>query len=85
MKTIIGCILLVFFVLFMGRTEISFSPFYIRMPGWQNVVGWLLLLIGIGFLCNEARQNGYDKGLQDVYDMMEEVSKDYLKGKEEPK
>jgi hypothetical protein len=85
MKTIIGCILLVFFVLFMGRTEISFSPFYIRMTGWQNVVGWLLLLIGIGFLCNEARQNGYDKGLQDVYDMMEEVNKDYLKGKEESK
>ena len=83
MKTIIGCILLVIFVLFMGRTEISFSPFYIRMPGWQNVVGWLLLLIGIGFLCNDARQNGYDKGLQDVYDMMEDVNKDYLKGKEE--
>lgn len=83
MKTIIGCTLLVLFVLFMGRTEISFSPFYIRMPGWQNVVGWLLLLIGIGFLCNEARQNGYDKGLQDVYDMMEDVNKDYLKGKEE--
>lgn len=83
MKTIIGCTLLVLFVLFMGRTEISFSPFYIRMPGWQNVVGWLLLLIGIGFLCNEARQNGYNKGLQDVYDMMEEVNKDYSKGKEE--
>ena len=83
MKTIIGCILIVIFVLFMGRTEMSFSPFYIRMPGWQNVVGWLLLLIGIGFLCNEARQNGYDKGLQDVYDMMEDVNKDYSKGKEE--
>ena len=85
MKTIIGCTLLVLFVLFMGRTEISFSPFYIRIPGWQNVVGWLLLLIGIGFLCNEARQNGYDKGLQDVYDMMEEVNKDYSKGKKETK
>ena len=85
MKTIIGCTLLVLFVLFMGRTEISFSPFYIRIPGWQNVVGWLLLLIGIGFLCNEARQNGYDKGLQDVYAMMEEVNKDYLKGKEDSK
>ena len=83
MKVIIGCAVFVLFVLFMGRAEISFSPFYIRMPGWQNVVGWLLLLIGIGFLCNEARQNGYDKGLQDVYDMMEDVNKDYLKGKEE--
>ena len=85
MKAIIGFALLVLFVLFIGRTEISFSPFYIRMHGWQNVVGWLLLLIGVGFLCNDARQNGYDKGLQDVYDMMEEVNKDYLKGKEETK
>ena len=48
-------------------------------------MGWLFLLFGIGFLCNEARQNGYDKGLQDVYDMMEEVNKDYLRGKEETK
>ena len=85
MKTIIGCALFVLFVLFMGRTEISFSPFYIRMPGWQNVVGWFLLLIGIGFLCNEARQNGYDKGLQDVYDMMEEVNEGCLERKEETK
>lgn len=85
MKTIIGCILLVLFVLFIGRTEISFSPFYIRMEGWQNVVGWLFLLVGIGFLCNDARQEGYDKGLRDVYDMMEEVNKSYSKGKEESK
>ena len=85
MKTIIGCTLFVLLVLFMGRTEISFSPFYIRMSGWQNVVGWLFLLIGMCFLCNDARQEGYDKGLQDVYDMMEEVNEDCLEGKEETK
>lgn len=82
MKTIIGCALLVLFVLFMGRTEISFSPFYIRMHVWQNVVGWLFLLIGVGFLCNDARQEGYDKGLQDVCDIMEEVNEDSLERKE---
>ena len=82
MKAIIGCALLVLFVLFMGRTEISFSPFYIRMPGWQNVVGWLFLLIGVGFLCNDARKEGYGKGLQDVCDMMEEVNEDCLERKE---
>ena len=85
MKTIIGCIVFALFVLFIGRTEISFSPFFIRMPGWQNVVGWLFLLIGMGFLCNNARQEGYDEGLQDVYNMMEEVNNDYLKGKVETK
>lgn len=85
MKTIIGCILLVLFVLFMGRTEISFSPFYIRIPGWQNVVGWLLLLIGIGFLCNDARQQSYEKGLEDGFDYVKEQIENYLTGKEESK
>lgn len=83
MKTIIGCILIVIFVLFMGRTEISFSPFYIRMPGWQNVVGWLLLLIGIGSLCNDARQQSYEKGLEDGTDYVKEQIENYLTGKEE--
>ena len=85
MKTIIGCTLLVLFVLFMGRTEMSFSPFYIRMPGWQNVVGWLLILIGIGFLCNDARQQSYEKGLVDGADYVKEYIKNYLTGKEETK
>ena len=82
MKTIIGCTLLVLFVLFMGRTEISFSPFYIRMSGWQNVVGWLLLLIDVWFLNNETKQEGYEKGLEDAFDIVEELNKSYLKGKE---
>lgn len=85
MKTMIGCIVFVLFVLFMGRTEISFSPFFIRMPGWQNVVGWLFLLIGMGFLCNNARQEGYNKGLEDAFDIVEEINKSYSKGKEETK
>ena len=85
MKTIIGCILFVLFVLFMGRTEISFSPFYIRMPGWQNVVGWFLLLIGIGFLCNDARQQSYEKGLVDGTDYVKEQIENYLKEDEDSK
>jgi hypothetical protein len=85
MKTIIGCALLVLFVLFMGRTEISFSPFYIRMSGWQNVVGLVLLLIGIGFLCNDVRQQSYEKGLVDGADYAIEQIKNYLTRKEESK
>ena len=45
MKTIIGCALLVLFVLFMGRTEISFSPFYIRMPGVAECSGVVVLAV----------------------------------------
>ena len=82
MKTIIGCVIFVLFVLFMGRTEISFSPFYIRMPGWQNVVGWLLLLIGVGFLCNDARQKSYEKGVEDGTSYVKDWIENCLKGKE---
>ena len=85
MKTIIGCALLVLFVLFMGRTEISFSPFYIRMPGWQNVVGWLLLMLGVLLLNSNARQYGYEKGIEDAFNIVEELNKSYSIRKEETK
>ena len=85
MKTIIGFALLVLFVLFMGRTEISFSPFYIRMPGWQNVVGWLLLMHGVLFLNSNARQDGYEKGIEDAFNIVEELNKSYSIRKEETK
>lgn len=85
MKTIIGCTLLVLFVLFMGRAEISFSPFYIRMPGWQNVVGWLLLLFGVGFLNNEAKRKAYEDGFDDGITYVKEKFEDYLERKEETK
>ena len=77
--------MLVFFVLFMGRTEISFSPFYIRMPGWQNVAGVFLLLIGIGFLCNDSRKQAYEKGFEDGISHVKEEIDSYLKWKEETK
>lgn len=82
MKIIIGCVIFVLFVLFLGRTEISFSPFYILMPGWQNVVGWLLLLIGVGFLCNDARQQSYEKGVEDGTSYVKDRIENYLKGKD---
>ena len=85
MKTIIGCTLFVLFVLYMGRTEISFSPFYIRMPGWQNVVGWLLLMLGVLFLNSNARQDGYEKGVEDAFNIVEELNKSYSIRKEETK
>lgn len=85
MKTIIGCALLLLFVLFLGRTEMSYSPFYIRMPGWQNVVGWFLLLIGVGFLNNEAKRQAYEEGFDDGITYVKEKVEDYLEIKEETK
>lgn len=85
MKTIIGCALLMLFVLFMGRTEISFSLFYIRMSGWQNVMGWLFLLIGVGFLNNEAKRQAHEEGFDDGITYVKEKFEDYLERKEDSK
>ena len=87
MKTTIVCALLVLllFVLFMGRAEISLSPFYIRIPGWQNVVGWLLLLIGVWLLNNEAKRQAYEDGFDDGITYVKEKFEVYLERKEEKK
>lgn len=52
------------------------------MPGWQNVVGWLFLLIGIGFLNNEAKRQAYEEGFNDGITYVKEKIEDYLERKE---
>ena len=85
MKVIIECILLVLFVLYIGRTEISFSPFYIRMEGWQNVVGLLLLLIGFAFIGSDFKQRTYYKGFEDGVEYTLEKIKDCINREEATK
>ena len=57
-------------VLLVGRTEISFNPFYIRMEGWMSVLGYILIGIGLGFLSfdsyNRGRDKGYEEGVEHV-------------------
>lgn len=67
-------------VLLVGRTEISFSPFYIRMDGWMNVVGYLLIGIGLGFLGFDSYERGRQRGQEDAIECVEEYVK---KNKEE--
>lgn len=83
MKFIIGCTLFVLFVLFIGRTEISFFPFYIRMEGWQNVVGLLLLLIGFAFIGSDFRERVYYEGFEDGVEYTLERIKDCINREEE--
>ena len=85
MKFIIGCTLFVLFVLFIGRTEISFSPFYIRMEGWQNVIGFLLLLIGFAFIGSDFKQRTYYEGFKDGVEYTIIQFKERLNREEETK
>ena len=85
MKVIIECILLVLVVLYIGRTEISFSPFCLRMEGWQNVVGFLLLLIGLAFIASDFKQRTYYEGFEDGVDYTIIQFKERLNREEEAK
>ena len=85
MKVIIECILIVLVVLYIGRTEISFSPFYFRMEGWQNVIGFLLLLIGFAFIGSDFKQRTYYEGFEDGVDYTIIQFKERLNREEEAK
>lgn len=47
---VISVALLVFFILVLGETTISFSPFSIKMEAWDKLIGILLIILGAGFL-----------------------------------
>ena len=85
MKVIIECILLALVVLYLGRTEISFSPFYLRMEGWQNVIGFLLLLIGFAFIASDFKQRTYYEGFEDGVEYTIIQFKERLNREEETK
>lgn len=75
MKLMFYIALALLFILFAGRPEISFNPFYIRINGWLHMLGWLLIIIGIAFLQEDSHRIGYDECQEDIVE--------YLKDKEE--
>lgn len=70
-------------ILFVGRVEISFNPFYIRMDGWMNMVGYLLISIGIGFLGYDFYRKGLEEGLEKGFEEGSEFVIQYAKEKME--
>ncbi len=46
MKVIIYLVLLVAFILYLGQTEISFSPFRIKITEWYKPLGIIIMIIG---------------------------------------
>lgn len=66
-------------VLLVGRTEISFNPFYIRMDGWMNVVGYLLICVGLGFLTIDSYDRGRHKGFKEGVDHVVQYAEEKMK------
>ncbi len=64
---IIGSILVLGF-LFIGDTEITFSPFTIKMNAPLNAIGWFVLSIGVACISANSRQRGHKEGVKETMD-----------------
>ena len=80
MVTIITIILVIVWLFLLAGTTITFKPFSFSMPNWMNMVGWVLLLLGITFLgVNEnlkGYKEGYKKGSDDAIELVKQVNKE---------
>ena len=47
---------------FLAKTEITMSPFSLKMKAPLNAVGWVFLSIGVGMIAAESRRKGYNEG-----------------------
>lgn len=59
---ILGLVLIAGF-LFIGDTEITFSPFSFKMNAPLNAIGWFLLSIGVALISANSRQKGHREGV----------------------
>lgn len=50
MKILITILILLILILLIGRFEIGFNPFYIKIPRWWLIVGYSLIFFGINLL-----------------------------------
>ena len=64
MEIIILVVLAVLLFFFLGNTEFSFNPFYIKVHTWWRPVGFFLILLGIEIIT----QGEYYRGLKDGID-----------------
>ena len=74
MKGMLEIILLSVFAigafLFIGDTEITFSPFSFKMNAPLNAIGWFLLSIGVACISANSRQKGHREGVKETVDNM---------------
>lgn len=73
-EIIIYVVIALVFVLFMGRTEISFKPFYFRMDGWLQALGWVMIVAGIMFVSIDAHR----QGKKDEWNRIQEIIKERI-------
>ena len=77
LEIILFGILIVAGFLFIGDTEITFSPFSFKMNAPLNAVGWFLLSLGVALISANSRQKGHREGVKETIDnIVVHISKD---------
>lgn len=64
---------------YISGMELSFSPFYIKLPGWITAVGLYLVLIGIALITYDSDRKALLHLREEVEKVVNEVTKDPLK------
>lgn len=64
MEIIIFIVVLALLFFYLGHTEFSFNPFYIKVHTWWRPVGFFLIMLGIEVIS----QGEYYKGLKEGKD-----------------
>lgn len=65
MKMITYIIIITIILLFIGHTEISFSPFSIKIQNISSILGVIFLALALACFRYGDYQNGYKKGLEE--------------------
>lgn len=62
MKVIVYLVLLIVFFLYLGHTEISFSPFRIKIIEWYKPLGIIIMIIGFLIYTGGSERKSFKDG-----------------------
>ena len=80
MKTIvIGSVILVIFLLYIGHLSITIKPFSLNLPYWHRSLGVLLWILGLILFNVGEYATGYKKGLDNGAEIGKKVVIEKLK------
>lgn len=79
MKVIVNLVLLIVFFLYLGHTEISFSPFRIKIIEWYKPLGIIIMTVGffIYTVGNERKsfKDGWTKAKNEIINKITDESR----------
>lgn len=73
MTTAFYIILFIVFILFVGKTTITFAPFAFHMEAWRTVIGYILIFLGISFIYVDVRHDIRMELLEEINSELNEI------------